>query len=1111
MDREHLSLTQRIVEVFLRGNLTPLLILISIAVGAVALLVTPREEEPQIVVPLADVFVDVPGASAQEVERLVSTRLEKLLYQIDGVEHVYSMSRPDRAVITVRFYVGEDREDSLVKLHNKLSTNTDALPPQVAAWVVKPIEVDDVSILDVTLYSRTVDDFVLRRAAEELERWIQTVPNTGRTSIVGGRPRKLHVDVRAAAAEAYAVSWAELSRALQAAAVRLPAGTVDRLDQSVAVEAGDPELTANDLEQLVVGVHAGSPVYLRDIANIRDGPGEPGSYTRIGFGRGAGEDVPEAYKDPGKDFPAVTIAVAKRKGANAVWVAEDVRKLVDSMRSSVIPDDVEVRYTRDHGHTANEKVNELMEGLWVAIVIVIALIALTLGWREGLIVATAVPITFALTLLVNWLAGYSINRVTLFALTLALGLVVDDPIVDVENIFRHLKARRTDPLHAISNAVNEVRPPIILATLAVIVSFLPMFFITGMMGPYMRPMALNVPLAMFMSLVVAFTVTPWLSYHVLRGRFRGKEPEQSAEADDDELLVDEKSPMYRVYSATLRPLLGSRKLRWSVLAVTAFLFVFSGWLAMDRRVPLKMLPFDNKNELQVVIDMPEGTTLERTEAVAAELANVVRGFREVTDVTSFAGVPSPIDFNGMVRHYDLRRAPQLADLRVNLVSKHERVAQSHDFAQRLRRELTPIAGRRGARIAIVEPPAGPPVIATITVEVYGPPQADYAELAHAASLVRARLAKEAGVVDTDDTSEAPQKLIRFELDREKAALHRIGEAEVANLLQAAVAGHAVTAVHDPREVEPLPIVVRLPEDQRSSQAELNRLRVPTSDGDSVALAEIGTFVSAVRDPTIYHKDLRRVAYAFGELDGRAPAEAILDVQADLAAGRAGAKANLRPVSERSYLKNGAGLPWVLPEGIELNWSGEGEWQVTLDVFRDLGLAFLAACFGIYVLLVHETKSYLLPFVLMLSIPFTIIGILPGFWLLQAFAVSPYAGINNPTFFTATAMIGMIALSGIAVRNAILLIEFLHRALDHGTPIKDAILRSGAVRFRPIFLTAGTAMLAAIPITLDPIFSGLAWALIFGLLVSSAFTLVLVPMVYYMVYGRRHASAEDSSA
>jgi len=1106
------GLTSRIVEVFLHGNLSAMLVVLSLIAGAVALLVTPREEEPQIIVPLADVHISVPGASAEEVERQVALRLEKMLYQIDGVEYVYSMSRPHEAVVTVRFYVGEDREDSLVKIYNKLQSNTDAIPPQVAGWVVKPIEIDDVPILDITLWSDRHDDFALRRVADELESRIQSVANTGRTRIVGGRPRQVRIEFDAQLLAGRQVSPEQLTNALRGMNTVLPGGNLDANNESLLVEAGDAFANVDEIRRLVVAAPHGNPVYLGDVAEVIDGPAEPLTYTRIGFGPAAANDetIPTDLRNRARDYPAVHIAVAKKKGTNAVTVARAVEQRLKELRKDVLPAGVYNRITRNYGETANQKVNELVEGLAVAIAIVIALLALTLGWREGLIIATAVPITFALTLLVNYLAGYTINRVTLFALILALGLVVDDPIVDVENIYRHLRLGRQKPMQAVLTAVNEVRPPIILATLAVIISFVPLFFITGMMGPYMRPMALNVPLAMLMSLVVAFTITPWMCYHVLKGEHNQKPDSKIEESAPDMDAVVRSSPIYRVYRTVLEPFLRSRSARWTLLAAMVVLFGFSGWLAASRRVPLKMLPFDNKNEFQVVVDMPEATTLEATESVTAELASYLRGVPEVTDVTTFVGTSSPMDFNGMVRHYYLRRGPNVADIRVNLVPKHNRVQRSHGLTLRLRNDLTQIAARRGANIKLVEMPPGPPVISTITAEVYGQPYHTYEEITEAAQRVRRRLEVEPAVVDVDDTIEADQTRLRFVLDKEKASLSGITDEQVAALIRTAIEGSRVSVLEVPGEVNPLPIVLQLPKSRRSHEESIENLYAVGSGGRPVPLAEIGHIERGVWDKTIYHKNLRRVVYVFAETAGRAPAEAILDIQTDRTE-RAPATAahtipptaspSVRPLHERTYLSNGGGVAWSIPAGFEVDWAGEGEWNITIDVMRDLGLAFAAACLGIYVLLVYETKSYLMPLILMISIPLTIIGIIPGFWLLNALTAETVGSWQNPVFFTATAMIGMIALSGIAVRNAILLIDFVHKATGDGQSLKEALLASGAVRLRPIFLTAGTAMLAACPITLDPIFSGLAWALIFGLFVSTVFTLVVIPVVYYMAYNR----------
>jgi multidrug efflux pump subunit AcrB len=1106
----------RLIDVFLEGDLAPLLILLSILGGAIALYVTPREEEPQIVVPMADVIVMAPGLPAAEVERQVATPLEKLLYQIDGVEYVYSMSKPGQAVITVRFYVGEDREDSLVKIYNKVDSNNDIVPPAVTGWVVKPLEIDDVPILIVTLYSddeRRVDDHGLRRIAEEVEIRLQAVPQTNRATVVGGRPRVVRVKLDPEALGARQTSALEVAWALEVSNLRSPAGHIDQADRWIPVETGEFIRGVEGLRKLVVNVVDGAPVFLEDVAEVVDGPAEAVSHTWIGFGPAEARDAADAELDPelaAALLPAVHIAVAKQKGANAVHVAHAVEARLAELEGSLLPEGVHFRITRNYGETADEKVDELVEALAVAVVIVIGLIAFVLGWREAAVVAVAVPITFSLVLLVNYLAGYTINRVTLFALILSLGLVVDDPIVDVENIYRHLRMRAQPPLDAVRTAVNEVRPPILLATAAVIVSFLPMLFITGMMGPYMRPMAINVPLAMLMSLVVAFVITPWLAYRALR--------KHAAASGDDPAPPLEEQGLYRSYARLLAPLLARRSRAWGLLAVMFVLFVGAAMLGAMRSVPLKMLPFDNKNEFQILIDGPEGMTLERSDAVARSLAQELRRVPEVRDFTLYTGLASPMDFNGMVRHYFLRQGPNVAEIRVSLAPKREREMQSHTLLLRLRERLEAAAQREGVRIALVEVPPGPPVLATLVAEIYGEPDVPYSRLQDGAELVARRLALEPRVADIDTSVEAPHERIVFETDKEKAALSGVSTADINRTLGLALAGLDVAQLHDPGEVAPLPIRLQLPRSRRSGLEDLRGIVVKGRPGVTqtreagglraapvplVRLGELGSFERLPAERTIYHKNLERVAYVYGDTVGRAPAEAVVDVQADERPSRGPqghvASDESRPIEARSYLDNGGGVTWSMPAGTRAVWNGEGEWKITLDVFRDLGIAFAAAVLGIYLLLIYQTGSYAMPLILMISIPLTLIGIMPGFWLLNFFTANEVGGYPDPVFFTATAMIGMIALAGIAVRNAILLIEFVHVALAHGVELRDALLQAGAVRTRAIILTAGTAMLAAIPITLDPIFSGLAWALIFGLSVSTVFTLFVVPVTYDLVY------------
>jgi len=1115
------SLLGRVIDLFLVGRLPPLLIALSLVGGAAALLLTPREEEPQIVVPMADVWVDAPGLPVEEVERQISTRLEKLLTQIDGVEYVYSMSLPGRSIVTVRFFVGENRENSLVKIYNKIESNRDLVPPSVTSWVVKPLEIDDVPILIATLWSdrpREIDDFALRRIAEEIEIQLQAVPQTNRTTVIGGRPRAVRVELRTEALAARQTSPLEVAWALGVSNMRARAGSFDRVDRGYLVDSGEFVGGVDALRNLVVNVVDGAPVLLRDVAEIEDGPDEATNYSWIGFGPAdpAAAGVLTGGATEGALFPAVHVAVSKQKGANAVSVARRIEAKLAELEATHLPAGVHVRVTRNFGETANDKVNELVESLAIALVIVIGLFAWTLGWREGLVVAVAVPITFSLTLLVNYFAGYTINRVTLFALILALGLVVDDPVVDVENIHRHFLMCREPPLAAVRTAVNEVRPPILYATLAVILSFLPMLFITGMMGPYMRPMAINVPVAMAMSMVVAFAITPWLSYHALRRHAHSDASPPAAPI--------ESSRIHRFYEVVLGQLLDDRRrARW-LLVATAGLLVAALLLAVLRAVPLKMLPFDNKNEFQVLIDMDAGTTLERTDAVARSLAEVLRRAPEVKDFELYVGDASPMDFNGLVRHYFLRRGTNVADLRVNLVGKRERAMQSHEIALRLRPELAAVAHRSGARIRVVEVPPGPPVLATVVGEVVGGPEVPYSRLRDAAGAVASRLRSEPLVSDVDTTVEADQARLVFVTEQEKAALSGVSSEDVMRTVALALGGLDATYLHEPGEVNPLPIRLRLSRVDRSGVEALKSLIVKGRPGIAkvreaggtrdapvpiVRLGELGSFDERIGEKAIYHKNLQRVSYVYAEPVGRAPAEVIVDVGADLrrnapsiALAAGAAPPGPRPLWRRTFVSNGGGIPWSLPAGTRVRWNGEGEWKITLEVFRDLGIAFGVALIGIYFLLVYQTGSYAMPLVLMISIPLTLIGILPGFWLLDLISGGRVGGYPNPTFFTATAMIGMIALAGIAVRNAILLIEFVHVALAQGATLRAALLRAGAVRTRAILLTAGAAMLAAIPITLDPIFSGLAWALIFGLFVSTAFTLVVIPVVYDLVYRDR---------
>jgi len=1117
-----------IVHQFLDSNFSIILIIVSLLIGMAALFVTPREEDPQIVVPMADVMVNAPGLSADQVEQLVATPLEKILYQIDGVEYVYSMAREDKAIITVRFFVGQDRERSLVKLFKKLDENQDTIPPGVTGWVVKPVEIDDVPIVTLTLTSATDDSHTLRRVGEEMVQRLSALSNVSRAYVVGGEPRTVRVDLDPERLQAYGVSPLEVQQALRGANIVLPAGNFTRNDSLFHVKAGLVIDRPEQLSELVVGVFQDRPVFLKDVATVRDGPAEVASYVRHGWGPARGLEA-----EPGSTGtmigpksqssshgtgveatrPAVTIAIAKQKGTNAVAVAKTVLVAADGLRQEVVPGDVDMVVTRNSGLTADGKVNELVEALWVAILIVVALLTLSLGWREALIVAVAVPVVFGLTLGVNLLFGYTINRVTLFALILSLGLLVDDPIVDVENIARHFAMRGKATRAIVLEAVAEIRPPLISATLAVIVSFLPMFFITGMMGPYMAPMALNVPVAMLMSMVVAFTITPWMAYQVLHRKFNSPGGGGHGGHDPDDPDAIRQTRLYKIFYPVMKPLMHSRKTAAAFLLLIGVLTIAAMGLAATRAVPLKMLPFDNKNELLLLLDFDEGTTLEQSNVTVQELESVLATVPEVTNFTSYVGVSGPIDFNGLVRHYYLRQMPHQAEVRINLVGKKKREAQSHALALRLHDPLTKIAEKHKARIKIVELPPGPPVLSSVVAEVYGRPDHSYPDLVAAAGTVADRLRKEPGVVEVDDTIEAAAPTLVFLADQEKAALNGVSVEQIARTLQVTLSGASVGTVRLAGERNPLAIELRLPRSIRSSTQDLSGIRIKGRTGHQVALAEIGRWETNRVDQTIYHKNMERVVYVFAETAGRPPAECVLDVSFDRRPGGIESRSWVadtkpRPLAERNYFQNGGGIAWSVPEGMRVEFAGEGEWKITIDVFRDLGLAFGAAMLMIYVILVAQTNSFVVPLVVMLAIPLTVLGVLPGFWLLNRMVGQTVGGYADPVFFTATAMIGMIALAGIVTRDSIILVDFIHQSVGRGRSLFDAIMESRVVRLRPILLTAGAAMLSSIPITLDPIFSGLAWSLIFGLVASTIFTLFVIPVTYWLIYAGRAAGQPE---
>ncbi len=1054
------SVISNIVKVFLGSQMSIMLIIFAFCLGVFSVIITPKEEEPQIVVPMADVYVNAPGATPEEIEKLVATPLEQILWEIDGVEYVYSTSTREQAMVTVRFFVGEDREDSILKLHNKIMMNQDRVPPIVTSWLVKPVEIDDVPILTLTLYSDVYSDHELERVGEEVMFRLSRLENISRSSIYGGRKREVRVELDPLRMKGFGVSVQDIENALKGADVSVQAGRINKNNNEILVSSSSFLTSVDEVKQLVVAGGKAGPVYLEDVAAIIDGPKEVESYTRIGFSNYVVQQKSPAM--PHKSYPAVTLAFSKKKGTNAVKVSKAILEEVEKLKQTIIPDQVNIQVTRNTGKTAQTKVNELLNSLGFAIVSVVILLAFTLGWREALVVALAVPISFSLALFVNFLFGYTINRVTLFALILSLGLVVDDPITNVENIQRHIRAKVLDPMAATLYAVQEVLPPVIMSTIAIIICFTPLFFISGMMGPYMAPMAINVPLTVTFSTLCALTIVPWIS-HLLLKNIKNKPGEKNGT----------NGFMFRLYRTVLNPFLEKKAMRITLFVTVLVLLAGSCALAVFRLVPLKLLPFDNKNEFQIVIDMPEGTSLEATDRAVREFEDYLKTVNEVENFVSYTGIASPMDFNGMVRHYFIRKGAQLADIRVNLADKALRAQQSHTILLRIRKDLEQIAQKNHADIQLVEVPPGPPVLSTLVAEVYGDHDQTYEALLNSAAQVKQIMENEDGVRDVTIMTENDAGGVDIVVDREKAALHGIDTRTILDTLKAGIGGITPASIHVPDERNPLWVRVIMPRNKRSDLISLSHMPVRSAQGKLIPLAELVHVADKTTCKPIYHKNLAPVVYVTGEMAGQAPGEAVLDMMKKL---------KTDPVAP----------------GTRVKWSGEGEWKITLRVFRDMGLAFAAALLGIYLILVINTGSYVMPMLIMMAIPLTVLGIMPGFFVLNLFTQAS-GGFADPVFFTATSMIGMIALGGIVIRNSLVLIEFVQDAVKQGEEFKAAILKSGAVRMRPILLTALTTAIGAAPITLDPVFSGLAWALIFGLFASTLFTLVVIPVTYYAVY------------
>lgn len=1091
----------RLIRYTLRGGLPQLVFLAGIFAGALALMYTPREEEPQIVVPMMDVLVEAPGLSAKQVERQVTIPLEKLLAQIPGVEHVYSTTAQGQASVTLRFHVGEDREDAILNTYNKLYSSQDRIPAVVTRWLLRPVEVDDVPIMMLGLWSddpQRYSDYELRRVADEVSTLLQGIPATSEVNVVGGRPRTVRILIDPESLGARKTTTQDIVSALALSNVLRDAGNWYVANSAIRLEAGDVVRDAAELENFVVNMIDGVPVFLRDVARIVDGPAEPDSYTWIGFsGNHANGDIGTR--------PMVAISVAKQRGANAVAVARDVHQMLDRLQRELLPPEVHVEVLRDYGQTANEKVNNLSSSLGFAIVTVVVFIGVFLGWRQALVVGLAVPICYGITLALDMAMGYTINRVTLFALILSLGLLVDDPITGVDNISRFMGKKSMSATDRVVAAMAEIRVPLVMSTLCIIFAFLPLAAITGMMGPYMAPMAFNVPVSVIASTAVAFVVTPWLAGKLLK--------------EDAVPAADEDNVDGGLYARLMAPILDNRRLAKTTLWAVLGLFIATAMLPMFRLVPLKLLPFDNKNEVQVLIDMPESAGLEQTAALTRSIAAEVTRMPEVRAVAAFVGVPSPIDFNGMVRRYNQRVGSHLGELRLTLADKSERTHQSHALVLRLRQLLAPYS-EDGIRVKVVEVPPGPPVLSTLVAEIYGETLTPYDTQKEAARTLMARLSREAHVVEIDSTVEADKTRLRYVTDKQKAALSGISTEDIAQTLAMANNGYVAGFVQLEEESRPLPIELRLDPQQRVAQHDFARLLVRGRQGVAkastaqgldmapqplAAMGELGEFERGLVDQVIYRKDLRPVVYVMAELNGRTPAEIIADVHSDM--DEPGAEASAW--EGRTFFASGGGDGWRLPAGTDVAWTGEGEWRITKDVFRDMGLGYLFALLAIFFVLRVQTSSTSLSLIIMSAIPLTVIGIMPGFWLMNQFGERMIAGAPEPVLFTATAMIGMIALAGIVVRNSLILVEFIAQARAGGATIRDALLQAGSVRMRPVLLTAGTTLLGNLIVTLDPVFSGLALAIIFGIIASTAFTLIVVPAVYLLVFDKPSAGPENA--
>ncbi len=1066
------GIAQHIAKLFINSKLTVLLMIAFLFVGIYSYTIIPREEEPQIEVPIADIFVGYPGASPLEVESRIAKPLEKMLSNIKGIEHIYSTSMNEQAMLIVQFYVGEDIERSLVKLYNEIMKHMDQMPQGVTMPLVKTRAIDDVPMMSLTLWSKEYDDFMIKRIAQEVDNQIKKIEDVSITKVVGGRAREMRVVVDKDKLAESGIDLMGVAKYIQANNQEYSSGNFNRHDKEFTVKSGTFLETEEDLKGLIVGVKNGSPVYLHQVADVIDGPENPKSYVSFGYALASGAKK-ENFQS---EYPAVTISVSKRKGADAMVIADKIIDRIGLLKKDIIPNEVMVEVTRNYGETASHKVGELLLHLFGAIIAVTFVVVLSMGWRGGLVVFLSVPITFALTLFAYYFLDYTLNRITLFALVFVTGIVVDDSIIIAENMHRHFKMNRMPFRKAALYAINEVGNPTILATFTVVAAVLPMAFVSGLMGPYMSPMPIGATIAMLFSLFVALTITPYLGYYLLR--------EKDGSVKKAYNLED--SFIYKAYYKMVNPMLESKWKRRLFLLINFVILMGVMYMFVNKSVAVKMLPFDNKNEFQIVVDMPEGTTLERTANVTREIAQFVAKQEEVVHYQSYIGTSAPITFNGLVRHYDLRGGSNMADIQVNLVDKTKRKIQSHDIAKKYRAPIQKIAAKYGANVKVVEVPPGPPVLSTLVAEVYGP---DYEDQIVLADSVKEILLTTPDVVDVDWMVENDQTEYHFVVDKEKAMLNGIAPQQIVATMNMAMSDRPISVLNAEADYKSVGINLQLSESERSDINGISGLKMISATGQAIPISEFINIEEKVRDKSIYRKNQRRVVYVMADMAGslESPVYAILDMGKRL---------------EKLVMPEGFSLTELYANqpssesDFSVKW--DGEWQVTLEVFRDLGAAFAIVLLVIYILIVGWFQNFKAPIVMMVAIPLSMIGIILGHWMMGA-------------FFTATSMIGMIALAGIMVRNSVLLIDFINLRLDEGVDFKKAVIEAGAVRTTPILLTAGTVVIGAFVILFDPIFQGLAISLMGGTIASTILTLLVVPLVYYLTERKNYDKRQKIQA